>query len=160
MIETELKFLPKNDGWRLQATRHATIKQGYFTRAEGYNVRVRIIDNKSAKLTIKSKKLESGISRYEFEYPIPLEDAETMMAEFCGGRIVEKTRHYVNFAGHCWEVDEFFGANEGLVVAEIELESADEKFEKPDWVGEDVTADSRYGNQNLADKPFREWKSK
>ncbi|MBR5026360.1 MAG: CYTH domain-containing protein, partial [Victivallales bacterium] len=116
--------------------------------------------NKSAKLTIKSKKLESGISRYEFEYPIPLEDAETMMAEFCGGRIVEKTRHYVNFAGHCWEVDEFFGANKGLVVAEIELESSDEKFEKPDWVGEDVTADNRYGNQNLADNPFREWKSK
>ncbi|MCR5379935.1 MAG: CYTH domain-containing protein [Lentisphaeria bacterium] len=160
MIETELKFLPKNDGWRSQATRHVTIKQGYFTRAEGYNVRVRIIDNKSAKLTIKSKKLESGISRYEFEYPIPLEDAETMMAEFCGGRIVEKTRHYVNFAGHCWEVDEFFGANEGLVVAEIELQKEHETFEKPDWIGEDVTADNRYGNQNLADKPFREWKSK
>ena len=160
MIETELKFLPKNDGWRSQATRHVAIKQGYFTRAEGYNVRVRIIDGQSAKLTIKSRKLESGISRYEFEYPIPLEDAETMMAEFCGGRIVEKTRHYVNFAGHCWEVDEFFGANEGLVVAEIELGSVDEKFEKPDWAGENVTADSRYGNQNLADNPFREWKNK
>ena len=160
MIETELKFLPKNDEWRSQAMRHVMIKQGYFTRAEDYNVRVRIIDGKSAKLTIKSKKLESGISRYEFEYPVPLEDAETMMAEFCGKRIVEKTRHYVDFAGHRWEVDEFFGANEGLVVAEIELESADETFEKPDWAGEDVTADNRYGNQNLADRPFREWKGK
>ena len=98
MIETELKFLPKNDGWRSQATRHVAIKQGYFTRAEGYNVRVRIIDGQSAKLTIKSRKLESGISRYEFEYPIPLEDAETMMAEFCGGRVVEKIRHYVDYA--------------------------------------------------------------
>jgi adenylate cyclase len=158
MIETELKFLPKDDGWRSQATRHVIIKQGYFTRAEDYNVRVRIIDGQSAKLTIKSRKLESGISRYEFEYSIPLEDAETMMAEFCGKRIVEKTRHYVNYAGHIWEVDEFFGANEGLVVAEIELESADEHFEKPDWAGENVTADSRYGNQNLADKPYRDWK--
>ena len=158
MIETELKFLPKNDGWRSQATRHVAIKQGYFTRAEDYNVRVRIVDGQSAKLTIKSRKLESGISRYEFEYPIPLEDAETMMAEFCGKRIVEKTRHYVDFVGHRWEVDEFFGANEGLVVAEIELESVDETFEKPDWAGEDVTADSRYGNQNLADKPYCDWK--
>lgn len=158
MIETELKFLPKNDGWRSQATRHVAIRQGYFTRAEDYNVRVRIVDGKSAKLTIKSRKLESGISRYEFEYPIPLEDAETMMAEFCRGRVVEKTRHYVDFAGHRWEVDEFFGANKGLVVAEIELESVDETFEKPDWAGEDVTADSRYGNQNLADKPYCDWK--
>ena len=159
MIETELKFLPKNDGWRSQATRHVCIKQGYFARAEGYNVRVRILDGKSAKLTIKSKKLASGISRYEFEYPIPLEDAEMMMAEFCGGRIVEKVRHYVDYAGHCWEVDEFFGVNEGLVVAEIELESVGEKFEKPDWAGEDVTADSRYGNQSLADTPYCKWKS-
>ena len=158
MIETELKFLPKDDGWRSQATRHVIIKQGYFTRAEDYNVRVRIMDGQSAKLTIKSRKLKSGISRYEFEYSIPLEDAETMMAEFCGKRIVEKTRHYVDYAGHRWEVDEFFGANEGLVVAEIELGSADEKFEKPDWAGENVTADSRYGNQNLADKPYRDWK--
>ena len=158
MIETELKFLPKDDGWRSQATRHVTIKQGYFSRAEDYNVRVRIMDGQSAKLTIKSRKLKSGISRYEFEYPIPLKDAETMMAEFCGKRIVEKTRHYVDYAGHRWEVDEFFGANEGLVVAEIELKSVDEQFEKPDWAGEDVTADSRYGNQNLADKPYRDWK--
>ncbi len=158
MIETELKYLPKNDGWRSLATRHVKIKQGYFMRAEGYNVRVRIMDGQSAKLTIKSRKLESGISRYEFEYPIPLEDAETMMAEFCGGRIVEKMRHYVDYAGHIWEVDEFFGANEGLVVAEIELRNADEKFNKPDWAGEDVTADSRYGNQNLADKPYCDWK--
>jgi adenylate cyclase len=158
MIETELKFLPKDDGWRSLATRHVTIKQGYFSRAEDYNVRVRIMDGQSAKLTIKSRKLESGISRYEFEYSIPLEDAETMMAEFCGKRIVEKTRHYVDYAGHRWEVDEFFGANEGLVVAEIELKSVDEQFEKPDWAGEDVTADSRYGNQNLADKPYRDWK--
>ena len=158
MIETELKFLPKDDGWRSQATRHVTIKQGYFSRAENYTVRVRIIDGRSAKLTIKSRKLESGISRYEFEYPIPLKDAETMMAEFCSGRVVEKTRHYVDYAGHRWEVDEFFGANEGLVVAEIELKSVDEQFEKPDWAGENVTADSRYGNQNLADKPYRDWK--
>lgn len=158
MIETELKFLPKNDNWRSQATRHVTIKQGYFSRAENYNVRVRIIDGESAKLTIKSRKLESGISRYEFEYPIPLKDAETMMAEFCGGRVVEKTRHYVDYAGHRWEVDEFFGANEGLVVAEIELKSVDEQFEKPDWAGENVTADSRYGNQNLAGNPYRDWK--
>ena len=132
--------------------------EGYFTRAEDYNVRVRIVDGQSAKLTIKSRKLKSGISRYEFEYPIPLEDAETMMAEFCGKRVVEKTRHYVDFAGYCWEVDEFFGANEGLVVAEIELESVDETFDKPDWAGEDVTADNRYGNQNLADKPYCDWK--
>jgi Uncharacterized protein conserved in bacteria len=158
MIETELKFLPKNDGWRSSATRHVTIRQGYFTRAEDYNVRVRIIDGQSAKLTIKSRKLESGISRYEFEYSIPLADAETMMTEFCGGRVVEKIRHYVDYAGHIWEVDEFFGANEGLVVAEIELGSVEEQFEKPDWAGEDVTADSRYGNQNLADKPYRDWK--
>ena len=160
MIETELKFLPKDDGWRSQATRHVHIRQGYFAKADGYNVRVRILDGMSAKLTIKSKKLASGISRYEFEYPIPLEDAETMMVEFCGGRVVEKVRHYVNYAGHCWEVDEFFGANEGLVVAEIELDSADVKFEKPVWAGEDVTADSRYGNQRLADTPYCEWKRK
>ena len=158
MIETELKFLPKNDGWRSQATHHVRMKQGYFAKADGYNVRVRIVDGKSAKLTIKSKKLASGISRHEFEYEIPLADAETMIAEFCGKRIVEKTRHYVDFAGHRWEVDEFFGANEGLVVAEIELESETEPFAKPDWIGENVTADSRYGNQRLANTPYREWK--
>lgn len=158
MIETELKFLPKDDGWRHQATRHVRIKQGYFARAEGYNVRVRILDGKAAKLTIKSRKLSSGISRYEFEYSIPLADAETMMAEFCGGRVVEKIRHYVDYAGHCWEVDEFFGSNEGLVVAEIELDGVNESFEKPSWVGEEVTADSRYANQRLADAPYRDWK--
>ena len=160
MIETELKFLPKNDGWRSQATRHVRMKQSYFAKANGYNVRVRIMDGKSAKLTIKSKKQENGISRYEFEYKIPLKDAETMMAVFCGKHIVEKVRHYVDYAGHCWEVDEFFGANEGLVVAEIELKKADETFEKPDWVGENVTADNRYGNQNLAKTPFQKWERK
>jgi len=158
MIETERKFLPLNDGWRSRASRHVRMRQGYFSRAEGYNVRVRIVDGESARLTIKSRTLPGGVSRYEFEYPIPLEDAETMLAEFCAGRVVEKVRHYVDAGGRRWEVDEFGGANAGLVVAELELERADAPFEKPDWAGEEVTDDPRYGNQNLASAPYGGWK--
>ena len=106
-------------------------------------------------LNIKNATLD--ISRAEFEYPIPLEDAEALLEGLCDERVVEKTRYRIPFAGHVWEVDEFCGANAGLVVAEIELEHEDEAFARPPWLAAEVSGDPRYLNSNLALHPFTEW---
>ena len=116
------------------------IKQGYFN-SKGSTIRVRISNDK-AYLTIKGK--TKGISRSEFEYSIPLQDAIEMQDEFCGDLFVEKTRYNIEYKGHIWELDIFKGKNEGLVVVEIELNDENEKFKKPDWITEDVTMDRRY----------------
>lgn len=151
-IEIERKFLLKNDNWREGAV-GVHYKQAYLNEKGDNTVRVRI-EGEKAKLTIKGK--SSNISRLEFEYDIPMEDAEALFT-LAKTPIVEKYRYKIMYAGNCWEVDEFLGLNRGLVVAEIELESETQPFEKPDWIGMEVSGDKRYTNANLARKPYCEW---
>jgi CYTH domain-containing protein len=151
--EIERKFLVAGDGWREKAS-GIPYRQGYLTRGECCTVRVRRAGDR-AFLTIKGR--PSGIVRDEFEYEIPVADAEELLDRHCGGGIVEKFRFKVRHAGRIWEVDEFLGDNAGLVVAEIELADADEPVEPPDWVGAEVTSDPRYANSNLAVHPFIRW---
>lgn len=151
-IEIERKFLLKNDNWREGAV-GVHYKQAYLNEKGDNTVRVRIEGDK-AKLTIKGK--SGNISRLEFEYDIPMADAEALFT-LAKTPIVEKYRYKIMYAGNCWEVDEFLGMNRGLVVAEIELESETQSFEKPDWIGMEVSGDKRYTNANLARKPYCEW---
>lgn len=151
--EIERKFLPKNDAWRADAGAGTPYRQGYLSATPACTVRARVA-GELAFLTIKGK--TTGFSRDEFEYAIPREDAEQMLATLCQ-RIVEKTRYVIEHEGHTWEVDEFHGANAGLVVMEIELGSEAEAFARPAWVGDEVTADRRYSNAALAERPFNGW---
>ena len=152
-IEIERKFLVKEKPFHL-AKKSLRIRQGYIVNDQKQVIRVR---EKGADYFLTIKGNTVGISRLEFEYPIPKEDAEELLKHFCKKTLIDKTRHYVEFKGHIWEVDEFHGDNDGLVVAEIELDSEDEKFEIPHWVGEEVTPDERYYNMNLAIYPFKDW---
>ncbi len=152
--EIERKFLLSHDGWRRHVARSVEMRQGYMSSSPEASVRVRIA-GPDAYLNFKSATL--GVSRHEFEYPIPRGDAEEMLALFCGERCLDKTRHYVPLAGHVWEIDEFHGANAGLIVAEIELETEHEQFERPDWVGMEVSSDRRYYNVCLIDHPYARW---
>ncbi|MFA6931025.1 MAG: CYTH domain-containing protein, partial [Lentisphaeria bacterium] len=129
------------------------IRQGYFSRGEDYSLRVRI-QNSKALLTIKGK--PTGITRQEFEYEIPLSDAQKLLQEFCQNRIIEKTRYYIPYAGFTWEVDEYRGGNLGLLTAEIELPSEQTEFAKPAWLGREVSNDPRYSNESLASHPLPE----
>ena len=148
--EIERKFLVEGDAWREAASRSTKIEQGYF-RAEDATVRVRIEDE-NAYLTIKGA--TSGITRGEWEYPIPVTDAEELLEGFCGERVIRKVRHYLMVGEHEWVVDEFSGRHEGLLLAEIELEHADEDFQRPTWLAGEVSSDSRYYNQVLANTPL------
>jgi adenylate cyclase len=154
-IEIERKFLVADASWR-GGEAGVPYRQGYLAVGPPASVRVRIAGAK-AMLNIKNAMLD--ISRAEFEYPIPLEDAEALLEGLCDGRVVEKTRYKVPFAGHVWEVDEFCGANAGLVVAEIELKHVDEAFAHPPWLAAEVSGDPRYLNSNLALHPFTEWRA-
>lgn len=151
-LEIEKKFLLTGDGWRDQVERSLAMRQAYLG-GDGVSVRVRF-EGDQARLNIKQ--LQIGASRDEFEYTIPLVDARRLM-ELANGGGTEKTRHFVRHAGMLWEIDEFLGDNEGLIVAEIELEHQDQPFEKPSWVGEEVTGDERYYNVYLAQHPYRQW---
>ena len=131
------------------------MRQGYMVDGELASVRVRV-QGDQAFLNIKSATL--GVWRREFDYPISLGDAEEMLEHLCAGPLIEKTRYHVTHAGHTWEVDVFEGDNAGLVVAEIELDSEDEVFEKPVWAGDEVSHDPRYYNVCLVKHPYREWK--
>ena len=152
-IEIERKFLVTGDGWRQDASQQTRFSQGYLSRDPARTVRVRIA-GEQAFLTIKGK--TQGASRAEFEYAIPVADAQPLLA-LSDGPVVEKIRHLCVFQGMTWEVDEFVGTNAGLVVAEIELQSEDQTFAHPAWLGEEVTGDGRYVNANLAVKPFSTW---
>lgn len=152
-IEIERKFLVADEGWRQAATRQTRFSQGYLSRDPARTVRVRIAGD-AAFLTIKGA--TTGATRAEFEYAVPLADAQQLLA-MCDGPVVEKVRHLCGHAGMTWEVDEFLGANTGLVVAEIELQTEDQAFERPAWLGEEVTGDARYVNANLAVRPFSSW---
>ncbi len=153
-IEIERKFLVNGDAWRNAPA--TTIRQGYLNRDKERTVRVRIAGDR-AFLTIKG--LSKGAARAEFEYPVPLEDARQMLA-ICEPPLIEKRRHVVEYRGSRWEVDEFLGANAGLVVAEIELIASDQPFAPPDWLGVEVTDDHRYYNSSLSLHPFNEWQAR
>lgn len=151
-VEIERKFLVKSDAWRADADAGRRCIQGYLISQGKKVLRVRHIGER-AFLTIKGPTL--GISRAEFEYEIPVSDAEELLA-MCDRRI-EKTRYLVSFAGMIWELDCFSGANEGLTLAEIEFETEDQPFERPAWLGKEVSADPRYHNARLARHPFSTW---
>jgi len=160
-IEIERKFLVATDAWRAAAHERSRIAQGYLNDARSVangdancSVRIRLAGD-AAFLNIKSREL--GASRQEFEYPVPVADAGNLLQLCVGGRI-DKTRHFVRHDGHLWEVDEFHGDNNGLVVAEIELEREDEPFSRPDWLGNEVTELVRYYNLALADRPYSQWR--
>lgn len=151
--EIERKFLVRSDGWRGRA-KSVLYRQGYLARTADRVVRVRVAGD-SGFLTVKIK---SGVlTREEFEYSVPLEDAQAMLDALSPGEIIEKYRHTFQEKGSVWEVDEFLGANKGLIVAEIELDSEEQEFEKPDWLGEEVSRLSRYLNVELAQNPYSTW---
>ncbi|QCO68058.1 CYTH domain-containing protein [Luteimonas yindakuii] len=159
-VEIERKFLLRDDSWRNAVHRSVPMAQGYLNDAAALargeqraSVRVRLQDD-VAFLNIKSR--EVGLSRQEFEYPVPTEDARALL-ELCVGGRIEKRRHLVRHGAHLWEIDEFEGDNAGLVVAEIELGDEHELFERPDWLGNEVTQLQRYYNLALADRPYRDW---
>ncbi len=152
--EVERKFLVAASGWREGATSTTRYRQGYLARADAVTVRVRVA-GAEAWLTIKGP--SEGVSRAEFEYVIPVEEAEQLLSEHCVRPLIEKTRHLVTFAGHVWEVDEFDGDNAGLVVAEVELEHADAPVELPPWAGEEVSHLPRYFNAALVSYPYCAW---
>lgn len=157
-IEIERKFLLKNDSWKSLVTKTLTIKQGYLQSgldaSHKSSVRIRI-SNDSANINIKSVDLTTV--RQEFEYDIPLADAEHLLDSLCTGPTIEKTRYHVHHESHLWEVDIFEGDNAGLQMAEIELKSLAESFELPDWIGEEVSNDERYYNIYLLKAPYKMW---
>ena len=151
--EIERKFLLKNSDWRNLVNKGFQIKQGYLISVAERTVRVRVKDDKGF-ITIKSKNI--GMTRLEFEYEIPLPDANELL-KLCENLIIEKTRYEVSLDNKIWEIDEFEGLNQGLFLAEIELEDETEEIEIPDWIGEEVTGYAKYYNSSLSRKPFSEW---
>ena len=151
--EIERKFLVKGEAWRALA-RGVAFRQGYLSTTQQRTVRVRIA-GETGYLTIKGPSI--GASRSEFEYKIPLADAEAMLDDLCERPLIEKTRFAIPVDDVVWEVDEFEGENKGLIVAEVELSAEDQAVDLPDWVGEEVTGDSRYFNSNLIAKPYKDW---
>lgn len=151
--EIEKKFLVNLDKLS-HSEGGADIKQAYIATTDNTVVRVRIAKDK-AYLTLKGENV--GITRSEFEYEISMKDANDIMAELCSGPSIEKTRYVITHKGHAWELDIFHGDNDGLVIAEIELQTEDEYFEKPDWVGGEVSGDPKYYNSSLLQYPFKQW---
>jgi len=151
--EIERKFLVKGDHWRSLGTGQS-YKQGYIPTQDQTTVRVRIVGDRGY-LTIKGK--NQGIVRAEFEYPIPLGDAEMMLATLCRLPFIEKIRYRIPQGDLIWEVDEFSGENGGLIVAEVELQTENQAIALPNWIGEEVTGDSRYYNSNLVNHPYQCW---
>lgn len=154
-LEIERKFLVIDDSYKSAATSSTHIKQGYICSDRGRTVRVRV-RGRQAFLTIKGPSLDEGLSRYEFEKEITLDEAEQLF-RLCEPGVIDKTRFLVPVGNHIFEVDEFYGDNLGLVVAEVELSAVDEAFEKPAFIGNEVTGDRRYYNSTLTRQPFNTW---
>ena len=152
--EIERKFLLVNDDWRRSVSHSVRMCQGYLATTEAVSIRIRQ-EGEQAFLNLKSATL--GITRDEFEFPLPVAGALEVLHRFCAGRCIDKTRHYVPMGQHLWEIDEFAGANAGLIVAEIELTSEDELFERPAWLGREVSLERRYYNVCLVDQPYSAW---
>jgi len=157
--EIERKFLVRHEGWRRDVVRSIPMVQGYLTRM-GYpgctrsSVRVRVAGEQA---WLNIKRAELGVSRLEYQYPIPVPEAREMLEKLSMGPLIEKIRHEVPVGSHLWEVDVFEGANAGLVVAEIELRHENEDFVRPDWLGEEVSHDPRYYNTSLMEHPYSQW---
>ena len=156
MIEIERKFLVKSQAFKDEAFNKTHIKQGFLSTDKERTVRVRLKGEKGF-LTIKGSSSNDGLSRFEWEKEISKEDAEQLF-KLCKQGIIDKMRYEVKLGNHIFEIDEFFGDNEGLVLAEIELNTEDEAFEKPNWLGNEVTGDIRYYNSQLSNQPFKTWK--
>jgi adenylate cyclase len=152
--EIERKFLIANDGWRKDVRAVEQIRQGYLAFGSRAHVRVRIVDEKAAVLTIKSG--QGKLSRQEYEYPIPADEAKQLLA-LAEGAIIEKKRHGVEAGNLKWEIDVFEGDNAGLVVAEVELAEGAQEISRPMWLGKEITGERRYYNASLARKPFSKW---
>ena len=157
-LEIERKFLVKDDSYKQKAYGSSRIRQGYICSSRGRTVRVRIRDSR-AYLTIKGPSENGGLSRYEFEKEITLDEGLQLM-KLCEPGIIDKTRYLVKSGSHTFEIDEFYGENEGLVMAEVELQYDDEPYEKPDFIGEEVTGDRRYYNSQLRSNPYTTWSGK
>ena len=155
--EIERKFLVRDDSYKAMAYGRKRIRQGYICSERGRTVRVRI-QNEEGYLTIKGPSDVSGMSRYEWEKEISLQEAEELM-KLCEPGVIDKTRYLVKSGKHTFEIDEFYGDNEGLVVAEVELKYEDESYEKPHFIGQEVTGDVRYYNSSLMKTPFCRWET-
>lgn len=156
MQEIERKFLVTSEAFKNEAHKRTRIVQGFLNTHPERTVRIRI-QGSDGFLTIKGLANKSGLTRFEWEKQIPLADAEALL-HLCEPGIIEKTRFEVSVGNHTFEVDDFMGENEGLIVAEIELQSETELFQKPDWLGMEVTGDVKYYNSNLSKNPFKKWK--
>ena len=152
--EIERKFLLSSDAWRAEVTGSQRLVQGYISRGDRSAVRVRI---KGERGELNIKHTVDGIHRLEFEYEIPVLDAQELLDNVALRPLIDKVRHHVRRGGHLWEIDEFFGDNAGLIVAEIELKNADEPFDRPAWLGQEVSDDPRYYNSNLSKLPYTPW---
>jgi len=152
-VEIERKFLVKNNAWRSLGER-SLYRQGYLPSQNHTTVRVRTVGDRGY-LTIKGK--NTGMSRLEFEYEIPLADANELLETLCQTPLIEKYRYRIPWEDHLWEVDEFLGDNQGLILAEVELKQETEAIAIPDWIGQEVTGDRRYYNVNLAQTPYSCW---
>lgn len=152
--EIERKFLVRSDDWRRRADAGTDYRQGYLPGDASVAVRIRTTAD-AAWLAVKSDL--DGISRHEYEYPIPVADAEEMLAQLCRRPLIEKRRHRLRYGGRVWEIDVFHGANAGLLLAEIELDSPDQPFARPPWLGDEVSGDPRYLNALLSQHPYSEW---
>ena len=155
-LEIERKFIVTDDSYKSMAFCSDRIAQGYLCREGGNSARVRVRGEKGY-ITIKGPSLDGGLSRYEWEKEIPANEAWELI-KLCHGGIIDKTRHLVKFGNHIFEVDEFHGENEGLVVAEVELGDIEEEFERPPFLGNEVTGDKRYYNSSLTRFPYAMWK--
>jgi len=156
MLEIERKFLVDSEEFKKEASHKNTIAQGYLNSHPERTVRVRI-KGESGFLTVKGKGNETGMTRFEWETEISLVEAKNLI-QLCESGVIDKIRYDVEVGNHTYEVDEFFGDNEGLIVAEIELKSEEETFEKPTWLGKEVTNDEKYYNAYLSNNPFKNWK--
>lgn len=154
-IEIERKFLVKNNDFKTEAQHKSFLKQGFLNSHKERTVRVRILDNKSF-LTIKGKSNNSGISRLEWEIEIPLKEGKKLLSLSEKG-IIEKYRYYIKKEKYTFEVDEFLGDNKGLIIAEIELNNENDTFEKPNWLGKEVTGQKKYYNSFLSQNPYKNW---
>lgn len=152
--EIERKFLLSGDGWRAAVSHSVVMCQGYLATTETVSIRIRQ-EGDEAFLNLKSATL--GVSRDEYEFPLPVGGAQEVLERFCAGRCIRKIRHYVPVGRHEWEIDEFSGANAGLLVAEIELGAEDEAFERPAWLGREVSHEQRYYNVCLVEHPYTAW---
>lgn len=153
-LEIEHKFLVLNNSWENEISKSIEYKQGYLSSDNKRSIRVRTSNDK-AWLNLKSATI--GTHRQEYEYEIPLQDGLEILSTLCQKPLIEKTRHLIPYQQHIWEVDVFSGDNEGLIVAEIELASIGESFKKPNWIGQEVSSDLRYYNNNLCKHPYKNW---